>query len=104
MEVTKTYTRTYHVKSLDMCSGCEDNYYNSGNAFGDKCASYKKAKVVKCVVTTTDCPPPFSLTEHCLSCYHKRGYAYLKNFDKIKRGYYKGMYCYKGDAGFWESK
>lgn len=105
MEITKTYTRTYHKKSPDMCSGCEDNFYNGRNPYGvEKCWHYKTAKVVKCVVASNSTPPPFSLTQHCLDCYRQKGYAYIKNFDKITRGQYKGMYCYKGGAGFWNYK
>ena len=105
MQETKTYTRTVYKKSPDMCFGCDDNFYNGNNDLGVKnCWGYKSAKVVKCVIASNSTCPPFSLTQRCLSCYKKRGYIYLKNFDKIRRGQYKGMFCYAGDRSFWECK
>lgn len=96
---------TNKVKSKQLCSGCEDNFYNGNNQYGIKeCSHYESAEIVPCVIATTSEPPPFSLTGECLNCYRKSGYAYIKNFDKISRGKYKGMYCYGGDKDFWESK
>ena len=93
------------AQKKDNCVGCEDNFYNGCNPYGIKeCSRFKEARKAKVCIASMNEHPPFQRVESKLNCYHQKGYVYLKNFDKITKGKYKGLYCYAGDASYWIDK
>jgi hypothetical protein len=93
------------MRKKDKCQGCEDNFYNGNNPYGvTECLRLKTAKMTTVVRASNNERPPFSLKIKCFDCYHEKGYAFLKNYDKITKGPYKGQYCYAGYKSFWERK
>lgn len=97
---------TNPTKSLDLCIGCRKNKYN-GHYYGVKqCFSYKKAIVVKALAVGLDDIPPYNKNNitDCLNCYEKRGMCFLKKFEVIKKGKYKGMCCQTNSIDYFENE
>jgi len=73
-------SRITNKEKLEMCVGCEDNFYNGNNPYGvSRCWHFTDAKVkMRKQVGMNDVPPwthqPVIKT---LSCYHKKGYVFV---------------------------
>ena len=64
-----------------LCGGCNNDFYNSKNDLGIKrCWSLEKAKIVqRKEVGINDIPPwDHQPVRTSLSCYHRKGYVYVK--------------------------
>ena len=67
-------------KTLKLCSGCRDDYYN--HCQPDGCWSYANAKVVQRQRVSTWQPPPYEWSpETRLSCYSPDGFSMLPRDD-----------------------
>jgi len=62
------------------CAGCEYNFYNGNNPYGiTECWLLKKAQLIqRRRVGINDVPPWTAKPETLPSCYHKRGYIFVK--------------------------
>ena len=59
-------------KTKSMCSGCRDNYYNSGMSTTGECWSFSSARVAKKKFVPMDMRPPWDLPIiTTLSCHRK---------------------------------
>lgn len=64
---------TKPTKSISLCSGCRDDFYNGHNPYGVKqCWNFPKATVEKRLMIPVDLRPPYDLksARWVLSCYH----------------------------------
>lgn len=94
-------------KSISLCAGCRNNFYNGNNDYGVKqCWSFKDAEVVKVLAVGLHQEPPYynDNIRYCLNCYQSRGMFYMKNYGEIKRGQYKGMCCQVSSVSYFENK
>ena len=94
-------------KNKSLCGGCTDNFYNGNNEHGvKKCLHYKSATVKKVLCVGINECPPYDEKEicYCLSCYKRRGVAFIRNFGEIKKGDYKGCYCSISGISYFENK
>jgi hypothetical protein len=79
-------------KSRDLCSGCENNFYNGNNDYGVKqCWSYSKNKVVKKLRIRVDQCPPYNKenTSWMLGCFNRKGMCYPAPDNITSEGYWK---------------
>lgn len=78
-------------KSISLCSGCRDNFYNGNNPYGvPRCWHFESAKVVKRMMIPVDMRPPYLFEpEWVLSCYHPERTCNVKPEALTKDGYWK---------------
>jgi len=65
----------------EMCSGCEQDFYNDKNPLGVKeCWSFKDAKLVKVKAIGIWQSPPYDKVKPIkkLNCYQRKGMCYMK--------------------------
>lgn len=77
---------------VQLCSGCEDDFYNGHNPYGVKeCWGRKTGKVSGFVMIHIDQPPPYRnvTTEQLPDCYKRKRFVKVKP-DRIgPDGYWK---------------
>lgn len=66
-------------KSKSMCAGCYNNDYNFGLGGSKECWSFKSAKIIKRLSIPIDLRPPYDKdnAEYRMSCFNRKGYAYV---------------------------
>lgn len=79
-------------KTVSMCAGCRDNFYNGNNPYGVKqCWSFETAKVVKRIKVGVNERPPYSANRLAwtLSCHKPQGYVQVAIESLTKEGFWK---------------
>lgn len=70
------------VKTKSMCSGCEDDFYNSQRPEG--CWSYDSAEIKLRKKVSVDQPPPWEhKPQEYLSCYHQKRYVFFEGDRRV---------------------
>lgn len=65
---------------LDMCAGCNDNFYNGNNPYNIKeCWNLPKAQIVHCKKVGMNDTPPWKdqPVVTILNCRHEKGYVFV---------------------------
>ena len=78
-------------KSVSMCVGCRDNFYNGNNDLGVKqCWNFPKATVEQRMMIPIDMRPPYTFpTKTVLSCYSPPRVANVKPESLTTDGFWK---------------
>lgn len=79
-------------KSISLCAGCRDNFYNGLNPMGVKqCWSFPTATVEKRFMIPVDLRPPYNpkSARWVLSCYHPERVCNVKPEAITKAGFWK---------------
>jgi hypothetical protein len=80
------------TKSVNLCAGCRDDFYNGHNPYGVKqCWSFPKATVEKRLMIPVDLRPPYDpkSARWALSCYHPERVCNVKPEAIGKDGFWK---------------
>ena len=77
-------------KSIQLCAGCYNNFYNGNNPYGvAQCWSFPKAQVAKRLKIPVDMRPPYKFPpQWTLSCHQPKGYVQVKPEAITKEGYW----------------
>lgn len=79
-------------KSISMCQGCRDDFYNGKNPYGIKqCWSFASATVEPRIVIGVWQRPPYNKksARPCLSCFKPEGQVAVKPEALDEKGYWK---------------
>jgi hypothetical protein len=80
------------AKTIAMCAGCSDDFYNGNNAYGIKrCWTFTKATVEKRIKVGVWERPPYRAdrAQYTLSCHKPKGYVQVKPDALTEEGYWK---------------
>lgn len=80
------------AKTIDLCLGCRDDFYNGKNPYGVKqCWSFPKAEVVQRIKVSVNERPPYSASRAAwtLNCHKPQGYVQVPLEALTKEGFWK---------------
>ncbi len=79
-------------KSIQLCIGCRDNFYNGNNDLGvPRCLHFASAAVEKRIKVGINEQPPYSAKRAAwtLSCHKPTGYCQVKPEALTKEGFWR---------------